>query len=356
MIRKFTISRDDTVYEAWPDVALTPTGKLICVFSECTHHIDRSYTRIVYCESHDRGRTWGPKKPLTAGSHGLPYWNCARVQLLRDGRLAAIVDQIHAKGEGGGRVCLFFSTDEGASWSTPVETTVRGIVPDRIVELENGRWLLSCHAKDAASGYTTQRLWYSDNQGADWEGPVLVAHQPGYNFCEVSILPVEGSTFVAFLRENSGMGLPCYKCLSHDNGLTWSEPVQFPLPGCHRPVAGYLQDGRIFITYRFAQGGAHRHRTINGRRQLVPCAWQNLFAAFTDKDSVSASDYKQAVTRILPIDFDRSPTDNDTVTPGGCSSPTARFTLSTTLWTTAPSVKSEDMPWIRSSDNQVGLG
>ncbi len=46
MIQKFTISRDDTIYEAWPDVVLSPSGKLLCVFAECTHHHDRSYTRI----------------------------------------------------------------------------------------------------------------------------------------------------------------------------------------------------------------------------------------------------------------------------------------------------------------------
>ncbi len=47
MIQKFTVSRDDSIYEAWPDVALTRSGKLLCVFAECKHHRDRSYTRIV---------------------------------------------------------------------------------------------------------------------------------------------------------------------------------------------------------------------------------------------------------------------------------------------------------------------
>ena len=74
MIQKFTISRDDSIYEAWPDVVLTPSGKLICVFAECTHHHDRSYTRIMLTESVDRGRTWSPKRALTDGTQGLPYY------------------------------------------------------------------------------------------------------------------------------------------------------------------------------------------------------------------------------------------------------------------------------------------
>lgn len=34
MIRTHTVSRDDSIYEAFPDVALMPSGKLLCVFSE----------------------------------------------------------------------------------------------------------------------------------------------------------------------------------------------------------------------------------------------------------------------------------------------------------------------------------
>ncbi|MDD3953689.1 MAG: hypothetical protein PHY82_07235 [Lentisphaeria bacterium] len=82
-IEKFTVSNDPDLYEAWPDVVLTPGGKLICVFNECTHHCDRSYTRIMLTESTDRGRTWSPKHPLTEGSAGLSYYyNCPRIIIL----------------------------------------------------------------------------------------------------------------------------------------------------------------------------------------------------------------------------------------------------------------------------------
>ncbi len=44
MIEKFTVSRDDSIYEAFPDVALAVSGRLVCVFAECTHHSDRGYS------------------------------------------------------------------------------------------------------------------------------------------------------------------------------------------------------------------------------------------------------------------------------------------------------------------------
>lgn len=44
MIKKHTISRDDAKYDAFPDVVLAASGKLVCVFAECTHHGDHSHT------------------------------------------------------------------------------------------------------------------------------------------------------------------------------------------------------------------------------------------------------------------------------------------------------------------------
>jgi sialidase-1 len=300
MIQKHTISRDDAIYEAFPDVAKTPSGKLVCVFAECTHHADRSYTRIVLSDSTDRGRTWSPKRPLTKPTEGLPiYWNCPRITALRDGRLVVVVDRPASfRGSAAPDACsvfLFYSDDEGSAWTGPLETPVRGIVPDRLLELKDGRWILSCHFNDSEFRYLTQRLWYSDNRGGSWVGPVTVARARGLNLCEVSILPV-GDQLVAFHRENSGRGWDSYKAISADRGETWREPVPFPLPGCHRPVAGWLNDGRILITYRFMQGG----------KGWTGWWTQNLFAALTDSESALASTRDGAHTRILPIDFDRS--------------------------------------------------
>ncbi len=295
-MQKFTITRDDSVYEAFPDVTLTPSGKLVCVYAECTHHADRSWTRIMRIESSDRGRTWSGKRPLTCETHGLPNWNCPRISTLRDGRLAVLVDLIYGAGEAGGRIMLLTSTDEGATWSEPCETPARGIVPDKLLELASGRWIIACHDKEEGTGYLVQRLWYSDDQGASWQGPVVAGRQEGLNLCEASLLPV-GDALVAFMRENSGQGWDCYKAISRDEGLTWGAPIAFPLPACHRPVAGMLVNGQVLITHRYMQGG----------KGWTGWWTQNTFAGLTDVESVLAETRSGAHTRILPLDFDRSP-------------------------------------------------
>ena len=298
-IEKICISNDPAMYEAWPDLVLTPTGKLLCVFTECKHHKDRSYTRIMLTDSVDNGRTWSPKRPLTEGTAGLSYsYNCARISALSDGRLVVIVDRVPETGEKAAADAvnrLYFSSDDGVSWSEPVETPLRGIVPDKLRELDNGRWISSAHYK--VKGNLTQFCRWSDDQGKTWSDEIVIGYDRRYNLCEVCILPFGGGKLVAFMRENSGLGRDCIKSISYDNGETWSPLVEFPLPGCHRPVAGILNDGRIFITYRFMQGGNSNFGFWT----------QNFFGAITDRDSVFAVRRSDSGTRIIPIDFDRSP-------------------------------------------------
>lgn len=295
-IEKYSISRDDQIYEAWPDVVLTKGGQLICIFAECTHHNDRSYTRLVLCRSNDRGRNWSGKEPLTEGTNGLPYWNCPRISRLKDDRLIIVADKIFEKGELGGKNYYWIGDAEGTSWEGPISTPVTGIVPDKLCELDNRRWIISAHDRNKA-GFLEQKLWYSDNQGKEWQGPVIVASQDGLNLCEVSILSLPDETLVAYLRENSGQGWDCYKTISNDHGESWSELYRVPLPGCHRPVAGQLNSGKVMVTYRFMQGG----------KGWLGTWTQNFFAALTDVESAKASERKEQWTRILPIDYDRSP-------------------------------------------------
>ena len=207
-----------------------------------------------------------------------------------------MVDKIYKRGEGGGRIQLYFSEDDGQTWSEPVETPARGIVPVKLLELDSGRWILSCHDREADFGYLVQRLWLSEDRGQTWSEPIVVGRQKGRNLCEVSILPMDCQTLVAFMRENSFQGWDCFKAISHDHGETGSELIKFPLPGCHRPGAGWLQNGQIMIPHRFIQGG--KRGFFGGH--------QNFFAALTNKDSALALTREEVQTRILPIDFDRS--------------------------------------------------
>ena len=300
-IEKISIARDPKWYLAWPDVVLTDSGRLVCVFSECTHHGNRSHTRILLSDSTDRGATWTPRRPLTEATDNLGYYyNCARISKLSDGRLCVAVDRIPIEGEtrhtNESVVYLYFSADDGQSWSAPVETPVRGIVPDKLLELANGRWLLAAHAQ-GEDGFLVQYLRYSDDRGATWSDRVTVARQNGLNLCEVSLIPVGGSDIVALMRENSFKGYDCKKTISHDNGETWGPVIDFPLPGCHRPVAGHLADGRALVTYRFLQGGVSSFGSWT----------QNFFAALTDDDSLLSDVRERSWTRIMPVDFDRSP-------------------------------------------------
>ena len=308
MIQKFTVSRDDSLYHGWPDLALTRSGKLVCIFSECTHHGDRSYTRIMLCTSGDRGRAWSPKRPLTEGLHNVGHhWNCPRVSVLSGGRLAAVVDRIGGRDEGnmGGEQSnwLWFSSDEGQTWDGPHATPAFGIVPDQLIELKTGplagRWILSAHTILGTRQRPVwhQRCWISDDQSQSWTGPQVIAAVEGLQLCEGSVLELPAGQLVCFMRENSFQGLDAFKSLSLDGGLTWTAPIKFPLPACHRPVAGMLRSGKVLITHRFLQGG----------QGWVGWWTQNFFAGLTDVESCLANARHEAHTRIMPVDFDRSP-------------------------------------------------
>ncbi len=310
-MERFIVSRDDEFYEAFPDVAKTPSDRLVCVFAQCTHHADRSYTCAMVTTSDDRGRTWSPKRELTEPLHCEvnvgPWWNCPRVSLLGDGRLVAVCDRIAGPHEGcdeSGEQSnwLWFSSDEGETWDGPHSTPVRGIVPDQLIELRHGphagRWILSASTVKAVTvqSYWFVQGWISDDQGKNWTGPIVFASDPVNQLSEGTVLELRDGTLACFLRENSFDGRDCHKSISTDGGQTWEGPFRFPIMGCHRPVAGMLNDGNVLITHRMMQGG-------NG---WVGWWTQNFMAAYTDVESVLARRRHEAHTRLIPIDFDRS--------------------------------------------------
>jgi len=289
-IQKWSVSRDESIYEAWPDVVQTAGGKLICVFSECRHHVNREDARIVLRESTDRGRTWSEKRPLTDKGTKTDFFNCARISRLNDGRLAIICDKVHGNENRQAEIYVWYGDGEGEHWSEPVQYPFCGIVPDKLLQLPSGRMIIAAHFLNPESEKLEQYLWYSDDAGKNWSERVTVAAHPDYNLCEVSLLPCGNRTIVAFLRENSRLGYDVLKTISYDDGETWSSVYTTPMDCGHRPVAGFLKDGRVMVTYRF-----------------IPNRTQNFFAAFLAGDEVTLTQRRAQSVRILPLDYDRNP-------------------------------------------------
>ncbi len=295
-MRKITVSRDEAIYEAWPDIAMLKGGRMVCVFSECTHHGNRDLARLVIVTSDDNGETWSEKRPLTAPGKRHAYFNCARITTLRDGRLVLICDFIEGSENGKAtRNYLWFSED-GEHWTDPVEIPLSGIVP-YFLELASGRWLAAAHHPAEDSGKLTEYCIFSDDGGRTWSEVRTVAADARYNLCEVSLLEVEPDVVVGYMRENSFQGWDCFKAISHDGGATWEGVYHVPLPGCHRPAAGFLRDGQILITYRFLQGGMPRMGFLE----------QNTFGALMSRESALETERSKQWARIFPIDYDRSP-------------------------------------------------
>ena len=299
-MKHYIVSRDDSVYECFPDLAKTPSGKLICVFRESAHHADLQGNRLVFTESLDNGKTWSEKHTLTERRDATYAYNCPRISVMPDGSLVIICDKLdRTKNEDTLADCeqhIFRSTDDGKTWQGPEILPIRGIVPDQYKVLSNGRHIFGVHRKSEVTGKLTQYCYYSDDEGKTWTES-LVASDERYQLCEVSIVEEGEGTLIAFMRENSFKGLPCFTAISHDYGTTWEGVYETNLYCCHRPVVKKCSTGNYFMTYRFMQGG----------RGWLGCVYQNLFGAFFTRETALATDKRRQSVRIFPIAYDRGP-------------------------------------------------
>lgn len=298
-IQKFTVSRNDDVYECFPCLCLTGAGRVVTVYRESDGHVGREFSRVISRYSDDQGHTWSERVMLASSvrdEQGIAMWNCPRVVQLAGGRLVALCDRIqHPPGEDDCRravVWFWHSEDGGASWGEAQETPIWGIVPDRLVQTQAGTWLIATQDSNEQD-YLRQWVWRSEDRGANWGEPVLVCEQEGLNPCEGSIVELPEGELVCYMRENSMRGWAAPKCISRDDGRSWEGPYETQLAGCHRPVAGLTPSGQVMVTYRCQTGGRG--------------PWAKNFMAFRETlESALETDAALQAGVLLPLDHDRS--------------------------------------------------
>ena len=300
MIEKFAISRDDSTYECFPDVCLTASGRLVVTYRESDNHSAEEYTYLVWRTSDNGGETWSEKTYLTRSEidGGVLFkWNCPRVSQLSDGRILLICDGFDRRpgdsdSASPSTTWIWTSTDDGASFSDPVDTGIPGIVPDQVVELASGRLLIATHQRltERAPTVYQQMVHYSDDGGESWIGPATVCCTHHYDACEASIVQMPGGELVCYMRDNSRTGRPGPKCISFNEGEDWLGPFDTPMNGCHRPVSGLTRSGNVMVL--------HRHQPGRG-----PFA-KNLFAYRESVESALSLLHEEQTGVILPLDHD----------------------------------------------------
>ena len=261
-LRYTTVSRDDDLYEAFPDVCLLSTGRLLCLYRETDTHIAGT-SRIMLTESEDRGHSWNEPRPFEVSrsfAESRSVWHDPRIARLDDGRLVVncaaqiFPDEAESWTFPESRSCyqtfLWFSEDEGKTWTRPHLTEIEGLCADRILPLRDDHWLLAVQRWSIRfPGAMRVHAALSVDGGRTWPLSSIAAEQEGFEHDEPSIIPMPDGRLVCVMRENVHTTRPSHYVLSQDEGRTWSTPRPTPFYG-DRPGGGLLKSGRLLVTYR----------------------------------------------------------------------------------------------------------
>ena len=268
-------------YYKCANVVLAKDGSLVACWQISDNHTSLMSSLMV-ARSTDGGKSWGQYQTIAKSDvwvdHGI--WVVPQLSVLRDGRLVIICDwgKRHPgqdfpmlsdwqKPDRGMANYLFWSEDNGKTWSAPQKVDDIGGEPGYVVELSDGT-LAFTRTSSAVTDklknppppwnniYYRNEVVFSHDSGETWPDHSWLSDDPFHGDCEVGLAELSPGHLIAATRiglGNGRFGQPSRLLFSDNNGRTWPRSAPAPFYG-QRPHLGKLQSGKFLVTYRNVWG------------------------------------------------------------------------------------------------------
>ncbi len=232
----------------FPGLVLLPSGELIALFMMAEAFEAPNGTTYI-SRSRDSGRTWELQGKLYEESVlGFETTDTMKATVLRDGTLIAIGYRFHrhdpeqgiALEETGGILpgddIVAFSRDEGRSW-TPPSVIPRSYpelleIPKPCKELRSGDLVTTAapfKLPDGTNPSGPQGIFLrSRDKGKTWDDKLIYFKKGNILPYESSLCEMQDGRLVAIVWAYDAVAekhFPNHVTVSHDDGHTWSEPI-----------------------------------------------------------------------------------------------------------------------------------
>jgi sialidase-1 len=281
MVHVFAGGQDGYACYRIPSLLATPKGTLLAVCEgrkfTC---MDESPTDLVMKRSLDGGKTWLPLQVVVKAVPEAAMDSCLLIDS-KTGNVIMVYDlwpeyvkdtwpADYKRNPGLGRdsvtAWITTSSDEGATWSTPVDITamtkkpawsnfIHG--PGVGLQMRSGRIVIPCCYQ---MGAWRNFVIYSDDVGKTWH---LSDNEIGPGVDESQVVERSDGSLLLNMRSSRGKGCRAVST-SKDGGKTWSELVDCPAlpePVCQGSILRYSwADGKGRSRILFANPGTTKAR------------------------------------------------------------------------------------------------
>lgn len=241
---------NSATYNAFPALALTPSGILVSVWRQAPHH-DVDYPGDIFqSRSFDFGVTW--ETPYAIKTDTLDVRDPG-ITTLKDGRLVLIyrttgpnmVDK---------KIYISYSTDDGVTWGSginvPFTFNAELACATNVLELSNGTLLVTAYGNNVGQSFRSTRTIMSSNGGTTWSGETTVANgvtdSKDYNEAVMQQLP-NGDVRI-LVRCDTGTKT-IYRSTSTNGGTSWGA-LATVIVGGGKPSWIRLKSGAHLLIYR----------------------------------------------------------------------------------------------------------